>query len=202
MEFNQEEIKQLDSRYRANLFNTLSGYKSANLISTISERGISNLAIFNSVIHIGANPQLMGFILRPTTVERHTYNNILHSSYYTINQIHKGIFEEAHQTSAKYERNVSEFEKCSLNEEYLADFPVPFVQQSKIKIGLKFVEEHFIHANDTRLIVGEVLKVSIAEQFISEDGSVDHPAAETVAISGLDTYLEAIVLNKLSYSRT
>ena len=137
MEFNQEEIKQLESRYRANLFNTLSGYKSANLISTVSESGVSNLAIFNSVIHIGANPQLMGFILRPTSVERHTYNNILHSKHYTINQIHKGIFKEAHQTSAKYERDVSEFEQCGLNEEYLADFPVAFVQQSKIKIGLK-----------------------------------------------------------------
>lgn len=201
MEFNKEEIKQLESRYRANFFNTLSGYKSANLIGTFSESGISNLAVFNSVIHIGANPQLMGFILRPTTVERHTYNNILHSKCYTINHIHKGIIEQAHQTSAKYERNISEFEKCGLNEEYLKDFPIPFVQESKIKIGLKFVEEHLIHANDTRLIIGEVVKVSIAEEFILEDGSVNLPAAETVAISGLDTYLEGNLLEKLSYAR-
>ncbi len=76
MELNQADLAKLDKRYRANFFNTLTGFKSANLIGTYDENDKENLAIFNSVIHLGANPPLMGFILRPTTVERHTYENI------------------------------------------------------------------------------------------------------------------------------
>ena len=52
----KENILQFEKLYRTNLFNSLSGFKSANLIGTISKEGKTNLAIFSSVIHVGANP--------------------------------------------------------------------------------------------------------------------------------------------------
>ncbi|MCK7516855.1 MAG: flavin reductase family protein [Ignavibacteriales bacterium] len=72
----KENILQFEKLYRTNLFNSLSGFKSANLIGTISKEGKTNLAIFSSVIHVGANPPLMGLLMRPVSVERHTYHNI------------------------------------------------------------------------------------------------------------------------------
>ena len=55
------EIQSLNQRYRAQLINSLSGFKSANLIGTQDGEGKSNLAIISSVVHLGANPALVGF---------------------------------------------------------------------------------------------------------------------------------------------
>ena len=83
MTFTFEELMALPNRYKGVLLNKVSGVKPGNLIGTRSESGINNLAVFNSVVHIGANPPYLGFILRPTTVERHTYENIKETGYYT-----------------------------------------------------------------------------------------------------------------------
>ena len=66
-------------------------------------------AIFNSIIHIGSNPPMLGFILRPLTVPRHTYTNFKENDYFTVNQVHKDDIEKAHQTAAKYDTEISEF---------------------------------------------------------------------------------------------
>ena len=83
--------------------NKISGLKSVNLIGSKSAESISNVSIFNSVVHIGANPPLLGFIMRPLTVERHTYENIKSTGFYTINHVSESIHRNAHRTSAKFE---------------------------------------------------------------------------------------------------
>ncbi|WP_375581394.1 flavin reductase [Marivirga tractuosa] len=198
---NIESIEQMGSRYRANFFNTISGFKSANLIGTNDNFGNTNLAVFNSVVHIGANPPYLGFILRPTTVERHTYENIKENGLYTFNHINENIIEKAHQTSAKYQKNVSEFEACGFEEEYLNNFDSPYVKESKIKMGLQFEEEHFIKANHTILVIGKLLHAYLDEKLISNDGSIDLTEAGTVTISGLYEYLKPTKLKKLDYAK-
>ena len=99
--FSRNDIDQLDFLYRINLINSCSGYKSANLIGTISKTGLTNVAVFSSVTHLGSNPPLLSFVLRPTTVPRNTYENILETGKYTINHISKEQIEDAHHTSAK-----------------------------------------------------------------------------------------------------
>ena len=59
-------IQDMDRVKRLNLINSITGISPANLIGTISNDSIENLSIFSSVIHIGSNPPLIGFILRPT----------------------------------------------------------------------------------------------------------------------------------------
>ena len=76
MYFDKSDIVQFDKIHRINLMNSLSGYKSANLIGSISPEGEENVAVFSSLVHLGSNPPLLGFILRPTTVPRNTYQNL------------------------------------------------------------------------------------------------------------------------------
>ena len=80
------------------------------------------------MVHIGSKPPLLGFVLRPTTVERHTYDNIKATSEFTVNHIHADMIDKAHQTSAKYDRDISEFEAVGLQEEYLNHCKAPFRQ--------------------------------------------------------------------------
>jgi len=106
MHYTRDQINNLEKIKKINLINSCSGYKSANLIGTISKEGITNVAVFSSVTHLGSNPPTLGFILRPTTVPRDTYKNILESGIFTINHIFEEIIEDAHHTSAKYEEAI------------------------------------------------------------------------------------------------
>jgi flavin reductase (DIM6/NTAB) family NADH-FMN oxidoreductase RutF len=201
MKITNENILAFEKPYRTNFVNSLSGFKSANLISTISKEGKTNLAIFSSVIHVGANPPAIGFLMRPVSVERHTYNNIKETSYFTINHINKDIFKKAHQTSARYDKDVSEFDECGLTPEFSDTIKAPYVKEAKIKIGCRFFEEHEIKFNGTIFMVGEILEVILPDDVIGTDGFVDIEKAETIAISGLDSYHETKRIARLSYAK-
>ena len=201
MKITKQNILKFEKLYRTNLVNSLSGFKSANLIGTVSSKGKINLAIFSSVIHVGANPPLMGFLMRPVSVERHTYTNIKETNYFTINHINKEIFKQAHQTSARYGKEISEFDACELTPEYTETIKAPYVKESKIKIGLKFLEEQEIKSNGTIFIVGEIREVILPYDIILADGFIDIEKAGTIAISGLDGYHETKRVARLSYAK-
>ena len=97
--FNKNDINRMDKVFRLNLINSCTGYKSSNLIGTISNEGINNLAVFSSITHLGSNPSLLGFILRPTVVPRDTYKNIKDRTEFSINHITISQIDEAHHTS-------------------------------------------------------------------------------------------------------
>jgi len=189
MHFDEEQIENLNKIYRINLINSCSGYKAANLIGTVSDKGDKNLAIFSSIVHLGSNPPLLGFFLRPTEiVPRHTYLNIKENSYYTINSVQEKFADKAHHTSAKYDRNISEFDVTEIEPENINNFPAPFVKSSSIKIGMKFVEEIKINYNKSRLIVGKIVQLDVDEKLISEDGFINLNIAKIATISGCDGY--------------
>ncbi|MCG8236564.1 flavin reductase [Tenacibaculum finnmarkense genomovar ulcerans] len=201
MHLSRKAIDDMNHLYKINLMNSISGYKPANLIATKSEDGTSNVAVFSSVVHYGSSPAILGFVLRPTTVARNTYDNIKKSGFYTINAINEVIIEDAHHTSAKYPSGVSEFDKTDLTEIYKDDFFAPYVAESPIKIGMKFLEEHHIKANGTILILGEVTDLYFKESMLSEDGFLNLSEEKIASINGLDTYMVAKEYKRLSYQR-
>lgn len=196
-----ENIAQLEKLERAALINSITGFKSLSLIGTVDTQQQTNLAVFNSVVHLGANPALMGFIVRPDSVERHTLSNIEETHYFTINHVHKQIYEQAHQTAARYGKDVSEFEACGLTPVYLNEFNSPFVKESSIKIGLEFAERIDIALNGTILVIGKIMQLYFPENAWCLDGYVDIEKAGTIACSGLDSYHETHRLARLGYAK-
>lgn len=196
-----EELNDLDKRYRTNLINCLSGVKSLNLIGTKNNHGQSNLAIFNSVVHIGAHPPLMGFIHRPTSVERHTFENINETSFFTINSVTAAIHKQAHQTAARYERSESEFDEVSLTEEYFDGFEAPFVQESPLKIGLELADIIPIPLNNTKLIIGRIKMLTLDEKHLRNDGFLSLSDQGIVGGTGLDSYLSTQEIGRYSYAK-
>ena len=199
--FKQTDFDEMPKRFRTQFFNSLSGFKSANLVGTKDENGVSNLAIISSVIHLGANPSLMGMIIRPASVPRHTLENILETKFFTINHVNEKIYKQAHQTSAKYEKEISEFQAVGLSEEYIDDFFAPYVKASNIKIGLQLKETITIKSNNTIMVVGEVLQVAVNEISIASDGYIDIENSGTIAVSGLDNYHKTERISRLSYAK-
>jgi len=186
--FTKKQLKELDHLYSINLINSLSGYKSANLIGSISNDNIENVAVFSSITHLGSNPPVLGFVLRPTTVPRNTYKNIKDTGVFTINHIYEDIIEDAHHTSAKYSEDISEFDMTTLQAEYKNEFKAPFVKNSPVKIAMKYIEEYHIKANDVLLIVGEIQSVYIDDNLLEKDGFINLSKGKIATINGLDSY--------------
>ena len=200
--FSEEDILQMPKVKRLNIINSITGIKPANLISTIDERNRHNLAIFSSVVHLGSNPALIGFVLRPQEkIRRHTYENILENGYYTINHLPNHKTLEGHYTSAKFDKETSEYDVCHFTPEFQHDFPVPYVKESFLKMGLKHVESIPIKYNGTVMIVGKILQVYVAKSSLSEEGYINLEEAKSVGISGLNTYYDLKKIASYPYAR-
>ena len=200
--FTEEDILQMPKVKRLNIINSITGIKPANLISTIDERNRHNLAIFSSVVHLGSNPALIGFILRPQEkIRRHTYENILENGYYTINHLPNHKTLEGHYTSAKFDKETSEYDVCHFTPEFQHEFPVPYVKESFLKMGLKHVESIPIKYNGTVMIVGKILQVYVAKSSLSEEGYINLEEAKSVGISGLNTYYDLKKIASYPYAR-
>ena len=199
--FSEKDIQDLNHIYKINLINSCSGYKSANLIGSISQDGNENVAVFSSVTHIGSSPAILGFFLRPTTVIRNTYENLKTTGYYTINHIHKSITGDAHHTSAKYDASISEFEVTNLEAEYKPEFIAPFVKHAPVQLAMEFVEEYDIKANNTILVIGKVVGLYVNNHLIEEDGFINLSKAEVAAINGLDGYAVPETKTRFGYQR-
>ena len=195
------QLMEMEQRKRAQFINSISGFRSVALIGTTDTNGQTNLAIFSSIVHIGSYPPLLSFIMRPDSVERHTLTNILETGFYTINHINAGIYEKAHQTSARYPKSVSEFEATGLTPSFKNDFVAPFVAESHIQIGMEFKERLDISINQTSMIIGEIKFVHIPTNCLLDDGFIDIEKAGSITSAGLDSYHTTQVLKRLEYAK-
>lgn len=202
MHYRKEDIDSLDRITRLKIMNSVSGIKPANLIATVDRDGKTNVAIFSSVIHLGSNPPLLGFISRPQTEDvGHTFSNIMESNFYTINHIHPNFIKNAHYTSGKFSKAISEFDRCGLTEEYIGDFKAPFVKESNFKMGLRFREKIDIPLNGTILIIGEIEELITPANAFSTEDDINLESSNSIGISGLNSYYSLTKINEFPFVR-
>ena len=194
-------IKTWERFYRANFINCLTGFKAVSLIASINQSRQPNLGVFSSVVHLGSDPALIGFINRPLAAAPHTINNIKATEVYTINHIHPAIAAKAHQSSAKYSIDINEFTAVGLTEEYRATIAAPFVAESHIKYALKLVEIVPITHNNTFLVIGAITDVIIQEGIVQPDGFLALENAESLASLGVDAYYTNQLLARYGYAK-
>ena len=198
-QFDSEQLAQLDASFRRNLINCLPGYKPLQLIGTQNAAGVSNLALFSQIIHLGAAPPLIGVLFRPHTVKRDTLENILETQCFTLNQVLPEWYVQAHWTSANWEG--SEFEATDLKEERKEGFPSPFVEGSPVQLGCVLEEVQTLQINQTVLVIARIEQVFVAEKGLREDGTLDYDALGTITVTGLDEYHQGQSLGRLSYAK-
>lgn len=201
MQINKGQLEEREQRYRTAFVNSLAGFRQAVLVGTKSSEGHTNLAIFNSLIHLGSNPALFGLINRPDSVQRDTLQNIVETGEYTLNFIRASAYKKAHQTSARYEKGISEFEKVGFTPMYHSVCKAPFVEEAVVKIAMKFEESIPIAINGTILIVGSIVQVDLSDEIVGADGFVNLTAAEVLISQGLDAYFVSSSVGRLPYAK-
>jgi len=201
MIIDKNKIEQLEQRYRTTLINSLAGFRQAVLVGTQSSEGHHNLAIFNSLIHLGAHPALYGLINRPDSVQRDTLQNIISTKAYTLNYVRAADYKRAHQTSARYDKQISEFEAVGFEPAYLPSCTAPIVKNAVVSIAMQLEEIIPIAINGTILIVGSVQQIHIDEQLVEQDGFVSLSEEQVVISQGLDAYFVPSPLGRLAYAK-
>ena len=191
----KNDIQKYDRVSRLKLINSIPGIRSVHLIGTKSNTN-TNLAIFSSVTHLGSNPPLLSLIGRPSDdIKRDTLENIKKTKYYTINSVEQNIIKNAHQTSCKYPKEVSEFKECQLTEYYIDKFYAPFVKESNIKIGIKFLNSIKIKQNNTELIIGEIQLIQLKYKDLEKNFTTNN------GVIGLNSYYRFKKTKELEYCR-
>ena len=199
--FSIEEINSWERFHKANFINSLSGFKPVSLISTINKSGIPNLAVFSNIIHIGADPAMVGFINRPREAAPHTLANIENSGFYTINHIHESFLPAAHQTSAKYAEGLNEFNEVGLTPGFKQGFPVPFVMESLVQYALELTEVIPIRVNNTFMVIGKIIHVFVEESIIGKDGLIDLSKSGSMVSLGIDAYFNTNFKSRFAYAK-
>jgi len=201
-QFTPAEWQSWERFYRANFINSLTGFKSASLIGTINAQGVPNLGMFSSIVHIGSDPALIGYINRPIAAAPHTLANIKANGFYTVNHIQASFVDKAHQTSAKYPEEVNEFKEVGLTEEYFDGIIVPFVKESQIKYLLSLKEIVPILLNDTFLVIGQLEQVLIDPSLQpTSDGFLHLDQAGSICSNGLDAYYKTELMDRYDYAK-
>lgn len=200
-DINSEEIYQMEKYYRTSLINSLIGYRALSLLGTTSNDGITNLCIISSAFHLGANPPLIGMVLRPEREHNDTLRNIKSTGEYTLNNVLPEWYMQAHQTSASYPSGVSEFSTCHFNKHYINGFKAPFVEASNVRIGLELCDLIPMEINGTTIVIGEVVHVLTADNLVGADGTIDHGKAKTMTVAGLDSYYLPQFVGQLAFAK-
>ncbi|AZQ43838.1 flavin reductase family protein [Nonlabens ponticola] len=196
------EIKKMERHYRGHLINSITGFKSANLLATRSEDGVDNVAIFSSVTHLGSDPALFGYIQRPLGHGAgHTYENLKATNSITLNHINMDLVDAAHQSSAKYDPKLSEFDLLGIERFKRDGFKAPFVKYAHVQVAATYENEYYLKENDCRLVICRITDIFLAPEIQTDDGWVNLDKAGTVTINGLDAYATATVEKRLSYAK-
>ncbi len=204
MKVNTAEQKNYEHRNWVKMINSLSGFKSLNLLGSLNSKDHHNLSIISSCTHLGASPALVGIVLRPHSKKspRHSFLNIKDQGCFTLNHVNEQIYKQAHQTSARYEKSVSEFEQCGLTPEFLDNFKAPFVKESNIKMALSVVEIIELKQNLTNFIIAKIENFYFPDNCLKSDGYIDLEQAGSLCGSSLDGYHKTQRLARLSYAKT
>jgi flavin reductase (DIM6/NTAB) family NADH-FMN oxidoreductase RutF len=194
-------IQSWERFYRANFVNCLSGFKSATLIGTVKENRKPNLGLFSNLVHLGADPAMIGFVNRPREAAPHTIANIERTGVYTMNLVSEQYIAQAHQSSAKFDAETDEFEASGFTTQWQEEIDAPFVAESSIKYAMQLQEIIPIKQNGTFFITGTVTDVFIDEALVGNDGFIHLQKAGTIASLGIDGYYTTQLQGRYNYAK-
>ena len=133
------------------------------VVSTISEKGISNAAPFSFSSPLSFKPPLYGFSCSP---ERHTWRNIKENEEFVVNIVGKDLGPLMKILEQKFPYEISEIEKAGLTEEISKKIQPPRIREAIAWLECKL--ESFEEMGDHIWIVGRVLEAEVKDEFWNE----------------------------------
>ena len=166
------------------------------LASTIDAKGNPNLSPFSFFNVFSANPPILIFSparrVRGNTT-KHTLDNVKETKEVVINAVNHEIVQQMSLASTEYPEGVNEFIKAGftmLSSENIKPFRV---EESPIQLECKVINivELGTEGGAGNLIICELVKLHIKDEFLDQDGAIDQSKLDLVARAGGSLYSRA-----------
>jgi flavin reductase (DIM6/NTAB) family NADH-FMN oxidoreductase RutF len=162
-------------------------------VTTIDEKGVTNLAPFSFFNGVSSNPPYLVFSVArmPDGTKKDTLRNIEKVGEFVVNSAEEDFVEQVNATSATLPYGESEIEKVGLNTIPSIWIRPPRIAESAIQMECRLdqiVEIGNAEAGGAALVIGKVLGVHIADR-VMENGEIDYEKLKPVARLGRDQWL-------------
>ncbi len=164
--------------------------------STIDEKGRPNLSPFSFFNVFSANPPILIFSparrVRNNTT-KHTLENVLATKEVVVNVVNYSMVHQMSLASTEYPDDVNEFEKAGLTMEPSETIRPYRVKESPVQMECKVnaVVQLGTEGGAGNLIICEVLKMHIHEEYLNDDHTLNQEKLDLVARAGGSYYSRA-----------
>jgi flavin reductase (DIM6/NTAB) family NADH-FMN oxidoreductase RutF len=163
------------------------------LASTVDSKGNPNVSPFSFFNVFSANPPILIFSparrVRNNTT-KHTLENVKATKQVVVNVVNYAMVHQMSLSSTEYPLGVNEFKKAGFTM-MPSEKVIPFrVAESPIQLECKVNEviELGKEGGAGNLIICEVVKLHLSEQFLNEDGVINQEKLDLVARAGGSLY--------------
>jgi flavin reductase (DIM6/NTAB) family NADH-FMN oxidoreductase RutF len=161
-------------------------------VSTISPRGVTNLAPFSYFNGVCSQPAALMFspVNKPDGTKKDTVLNIEANRQFVINVVPFSLAGEMSKTAGEFDYEVSEFEKAGLSEKPSTKVTPPGVAESPIQFECELIQivpvsEGPLAAN---VVIGKIVFMTIDDQVLNREGKIDAEMLDTIGRMGGRSY--------------
>lgn len=163
------------------------------LASTVDEDGNPNLSPFSFFNMFSTNPPILIFSparrVRDNTT-KHTLENILNVPEVVIGTVNCPIVQQISLASTEYENGVNEFVKSGLSMKNADRVKPKLIKECPVNFECKVIEVKHLGSEGGagNLIICEVVKIHVREEYCDENGKLDQTKLDMVARLGNNWY--------------
>lgn len=163
------------------------------LASTIDKEGNRNVSPFSFFNVFSSNPPILIFSparrVRDNTI-KHTLENVLEMGEVVIGVVNFEMVQQVSLSSTEYEENVNEFIKSGLTETKAELVKPSLIQESPVNFECKVLEVKELGKNGGagNLVICEVVKIHIKENYVDENGKLIQQKLNLVSRLGGNWY--------------
>ncbi len=162
-------------RYR--LLTSLIAPRPIALVSTLDADGLGNLAPFSFFMMGGGNPPSLAFspLYDRARGAKDTLRNIEATGEFVVNVVTRAIAERVNQASFDYPPGVDEFDAAGFTREPSRRVRAPRVAESPAALECRLfrVVRHGDGPQAANYVIGEIVRVRIADSALRDDGLFD-----------------------------
>ncbi|MBK9293501.1 MAG: flavin reductase family protein [Oligoflexia bacterium] len=146
-------------------------------VSTIDEKGNTNLAPFSFFMGVCAKPLTLAFapMQKPANIAKDTLNNIRTVKEFVVNVVPEYLADKMNLTSFDFPSNVSEFKEAGLTPASSSVVKPPRVKESPINMECKLhtLIEIGAHPGGGYLVVGTVVQMHVDNSLLNSANHID-----------------------------
>lgn len=163
------------------------------LASTIDKEGNVNLSPFSFFNMFSSNPPVVIFSparrVRDNTT-KHTLENVLEVPEVVIGIVNYNIVQQISLASTEYGKEENEFLKSGLTMKDAEEISPKLIEECPVNLECKVLEVKTLgtEGGAGNLVICEILKIHVREEYLNEEGNLDQKKLDLVARLGGNWY--------------